>query len=58
MGILVGNKIDLDEKRMVKENEALEFAKSQKFGYIEVSAKTNSGIDQLFREMALSLPGI
>ena len=36
---LVGNKIDLEESRVVKKTEAEEYAKSLGLAYMEVSAK-------------------
>jgi len=46
--LLVGNKVDLKEKRVVTEQEAKDLA--AKFGaqYIETSAKSETGVDQVF----------
>jgi len=52
---LVGNKIDL-ETRQVRREEAEEYARSLGLRYFEVSAKNNTGIDELFTEVAKSLP--
>ena len=45
--ILVGNKIDI-EKREVKKEEALSFAKTNKIKYFETSAKSGAGIKEIF----------
>lgn len=49
--ILVGNKADLEEKRMVS-REAAE-ARARKWGvqYIETSAKTNDNVDKIFEQV-------
>ena len=52
---LVGNKIDL-EARQVRREEAEEYARSIGIRYFEVSAKNNTGIDDLFTEIAKALP--
>lgn len=46
MFILVGNKCDLD--REVSKEEIYEMASKYNLNYFEISAKTNSGIDELF----------
>lgn len=45
---IVGNKCDLDSKRVVDFEKAENFAKSVNGVYIETSAKSGYGIDQLF----------
>ena len=42
---LVGNKIDLEDSRVVKKADAEEYAKSLGLAYNEVSAKQNIGIE-------------
>ena len=44
--VLIGNKLDLSSKRVVDEDEAIEFAKSHKIPFFETSAKTGEGIDK------------
>ena len=46
--VLVGNKIDLDDKRGVTKKEAEEFATEKGFLFYEVSAKTGEQIQELF----------
>ncbi|CAK80075.1 unnamed protein product (macronuclear) [Paramecium tetraurelia] len=46
--ILVGNKIDLCEKRQVKFLEVQEFSQKYKLPYFEVSAKTGEGVQEAF----------
>jgi small GTP-binding protein len=49
--ILVGNKIDLEEKRVVTREEAEKYAEDNNINYLEVSAKTGEGILDLFNEI-------
>ena len=46
--ILCGNKIDLNNKRVVTKEEAEKFAKDNKIDYAETSATTGEGIEELF----------
>ena len=46
--VLIGNKIDLDDKRAVTTKEAEDFATQKGFIFHEVSAKTGDGIEDLF----------
>ena len=46
--VLVGNKIDLEEKRVVTKKEAEDFATEKGFLFYEVSAKTGEQIQELF----------
>lgn len=45
---LVGNKIDLEDKRNVTTKEGEDYAKEKGFLFMEVSAKSGSGIQELF----------
>ena len=45
---VVGNKIDLEEQRVVKLEEGENFAKEHDFIFAEVSAKTGDGFSELF----------
>ena len=49
--ILVGNKIDLETKRVISKEEGLKFASDNNISYSEVSAKTGEGILELFNEI-------
>ena len=49
--ILVGNKIDLEEKRVITREEAEKYAEDNNINYLEVSAKTGEGILDLFNEV-------
>ena len=42
--VIVGNKSDLDSKRAISKEEALNYAKEQKVEYIETSSKTGENI--------------
>ena len=54
--ILVGNKIDLKEKRVVNKEEAEKFSKEKKYEYFEVSAKEGSNIDNMIYKSISGLP--
>eukprot|EP01091_Cochliopodium_minus_P013569 TRINITY_DN43_c0_g1_i12.p1 TRINITY_DN43_c0_g1~~TRINITY_DN43_c0_g1_i12.p1 ORF type:complete len:187 (+),score=60.67 TRINITY_DN43_c0_g1_i12:58-618(+) len=49
--ILVGNKCDLDEQRVVSKNEAQELSSKWKSSYMEASAKTSTNIQELFLDL-------
>lgn len=49
--ILVGNKIDLAEKRKVTPEEAEQKARNWSIRYIETSAKTKHNVDKVFCEL-------
>jgi small GTP-binding protein len=53
--ILVANKIDLEEERVILENEGKIKAQEIQAQYIEVSAKNGHGIDHIFEVMAEDL---
>ena len=46
--VLVGNKIDLNDKRQVSSQEGQNYAKEKEFIFFEVSARTGQGIQELF----------
>lgn len=45
---LVGNKIDLENKRIISREEALDFANNNNINYIETSAKTGYNVNEAF----------
>ena len=49
--IIIGNKIDLPERKIQKET-AEKYAKEKNFNYYETSAKNGDGIDIAIRELA------
>lgn len=53
--ILVGNKVDLSEKRKVDSEECRKYAESIGATYHEISALTDEGVDQAFLTAALGL---
>lgn len=55
--LLIGNKTDLAERRVVSFEEAKELADSLGVSYIETSAKTASGVEESFTRMTASIKG-
>jgi Ras-related protein Rab-2A len=53
--ILVGNKSDLNSERKVSYEEGAALAKSKNIPFIEVSAKTNEKIDDVFKQPAKNI---
>ena len=49
--VLVGNKLDLEDKRKVTKKEAEEYAKKNGLLFGEVSAKTGKGMHELFNSI-------
>ena len=52
---LVGNKIDVKERDISISEEAKQFANDKKINYYEISAKTGSGVYNVFEKMANKL---
>ena len=50
--VLVGNKIDLEDKRVISKEEGEKYASDNKITYCEVRAKTGVGIKRLFKKIA------
>ena len=48
---LVGNKIDLEGKRVITKEEGQKYAEDNQINYFEVSAKTGEGIHDLFNDI-------
>ena|SRR3990167_3362401 len=53
--VLVGSNSDLEAKREVSYDEAKDFAFDKNIPFIEVSAKTGSNIDEMFKLMATAI---
>ena len=52
---LIGNKTDLEEKRVISYNQAKEFADSYGLKYIETSAKKNLNVNEAFATLGREL---
>ncbi|MHA1674041.1 MAG: GTP-binding protein [Promethearchaeota archaeon] len=55
--LMVGNKCDLNDQRVVSRKEAEKFAKKLKFLYAESSAKSGTGVGDIFKILALMMIG-
>ena len=56
--IIVGNKIDLAEKRQVGTEEGQALADKLNTMFTETSAKVGINVKQLFKDLAATLPGV
>jgi len=56
--VLVGNKADLSDKRQVTNEEATAQAKELGIMFMETSAKAGHNVKSLFKQIAMSLPGM
>ena len=53
--ILIGNKCDLEDKRVISYSQAKDFADSNGLKYVETSAKTNNNVTEAFSEIGKEL---
>ncbi|KAI0982842.1 hypothetical protein GJ496_003718 [Pomphorhynchus laevis] len=53
--ILVGNKIDLIEQRLIHRNDGIQFARAHSMLFIESSAKTSEGVSLAFEELVMKI---
>ena len=51
--ILVGNKIDLEDKRAIDAEKMNSFAESKKMKCFETSAKSGENVENIFKEISL-----
>ncbi|MHA1836168.1 MAG: Rab family GTPase [Candidatus Odinarchaeia archaeon] len=50
--IIIGNKLDLVNMRMVKKEDGIKLAQQYNSMYLETSAKTGEGVDEAFKKLA------
>jgi Ras-related protein Rab-1A len=50
--LLIGNKCDLESKRVIDTAVAKDFAKAHGLPYLETSAKMGSGVEEAFMQLA------
>jgi GTPase SAR1 family protein len=55
--VIVGNKSDLDDERVVSKTQAKEFADKNGISYIESSAKSGTNVEEIFIILAKQLTG-
>ena len=53
--IIVGNKTDLEDKRSISKNQAMEFARSEKVEYLETSSKTGENITKAINMLVVKV---
>ena len=53
--VLVGNKVDLEDKRKVSEETALDFAQEAAIDYFEVSSKHGYNVSDVFDSLARAM---
>ena len=53
--VLIGNKIDLNDKIAVSEKEAGDFARVNNMSFIVTSAKTGEGVEESFKNLIKSI---
>ncbi|XP_028669432.1 ras-related protein R-Ras [Erpetoichthys calabaricus] len=53
--VLVGNKADLEQQRMITREEAEHFAKENRIVYMESSAKIRQNVDEAFHEVVKAI---
>eukprot|EP01080_Neovahlkampfia_damariscottae_P008572 gene8572-397_t len=58
IGIVVGNKLDLQDGRVVDTNQAKEFADRNGLSYIEASAKESTNVQEVFKNVATQLSNV
>ena len=56
--IIVGNKIDMAEKRQIATDDGQKLADELKTMFTETSAKVGINVKQLFSDLAVTLPGV
>ena len=50
--MIVGNKTDMEEDRVVSKQKGLDYAEGKKLAYYEVSAKEGTNVTFIFQQLA------
>ena len=53
--ILIGNKVDLEDLRVVRRDEGAGLARSWGVPYMETSAKTKQNVDKVFYDLVITV---
>ena len=53
--ILIGNKSDLDQRRVISTKEGLDFAQANNMLFLETSAKQSLNVDESFEQLATEI---
>ena len=52
---MIGNKKDLESKREVSEEEAIDYAEENNLRFFEISCKTGEGIEEFLDDLVYNL---
>ena len=53
--VIAGNKVDLEDSREVSFDEAQQYSKDRGYQFFETSAKTNTGVESVFRTLVQNI---
>ena len=53
--MLIGNKVDMQDKKVISTDMGQDYARQNGWGFAEVSAKENIGIDAAFKSLITNI---
>jgi GTPase SAR1 family protein len=56
--VIIGNKVDLEQERVIAHHVAHRWARQHRYGYVETSCVTGAGVDDLFVGVAHLVAGL